>query len=84
MRRIWERLLGTESSEPNEADKERAQKPLEIDWDTVKPCPFCGAELDDCMNSQDWQIVCFMCSARGPRFIGDMQEALRRWNQRDD
>ena len=49
----------------------------------MKPCPFCGAELDDTMNEIDGQVVCFMCGARGPRFVGDMREALRRWNMRD-
>jgi Lar family restriction alleviation protein len=58
---------------------------LEIDdWENLKPCPFCGAGLDDTMNERDWQIVCFMCGARGPRFEGDMKEALRRWNSRED
>jgi hypothetical protein len=50
----------------------------------VKPCAFCGAELDDTMNEIDWQVTCFMCGARGPRVEGDMEEALRRWNQRED
>jgi hypothetical protein len=54
------------------------------DWENVKPCPFCGAGLDDTMNEIDWQVACFMCGARGPKFVGDMEEALRRWNQRED
>jgi len=48
----------------------------------MKPCPFCEADLDDTMNEIDWQIACFMCSARRPRVEGDIEEALRRWNQR--
>jgi Lar family restriction alleviation protein len=60
---------------------------------TLKPCPFCSAELNvtvEEVSTAVWAVVCNNCGVTGPmpvhphdsRTSQSFDEAVRAWNQR--
>ncbi|MDR0322325.1 MAG: Lar family restriction alleviation protein [Treponema sp.] len=49
---------------------------------TLKPCPFCGGDIELTAVDYEWTFCCFECESRTNFGLLTYEDAIAAWNKR--